>query len=463
MEPRSLQSIAAACGGRLLRGLPSATVSNVGTDSRAAPTGGLFVALAGERFDGHEFVVDAVRRGAVAALVDRQKLPPAELTCAVIAVENTRVALGQLAAAYRAEFHVPVVAVAGSNGKTTTKDLLVSILQQRAAVLGSRASFNNNIGVPLTVLEWERTHWAAVFELGTNHPGELAPLVKMVRPQSGILTSIGREHLEFFRTLEGVAEEQGWLAELLPADGTLWFNGDTPRFEQIARRAGARIVRVGLGPENDWRARELRADETGIDFGVEAPLPGISGRYRVNLLGRHQVTNALLALAVGATLGLTADELRSGLAACPPARRRLEVWSAHGVRVLDDAYNANPDSMDAALRTLQAYPCAARRVAVLGDMAEAGSDGAALHAEVGRTVAELGIDQLFAVGSRAAVMGAGARAAGLYRVLELGDIESAAAAVARFVRPGDVVLVKASRASRLERVSEALRAGVRSS
>ena len=212
----------------------------------------------------------------------------------VLVVDDARAALGRLAAAYRREFDLPVIAVGGSNGKTTAKELIASVLRQKLATLWSEASFNNDIGVPLTLLRLEKSHQAAVLEAGTNHPGELAPLVKMIQPKYGVITNIGREHLEFFGDVAGVAQEEGWLAELLPADGKLFVNGDNEWTEQIVRRTRATVVRVGLGEKNDWRAKGIRLDKNGVTFRVEAPKAEFSGEYRINLLGRHQVTNALV-------------------------------------------------------------------------------------------------------------------------------------------------------------------------
>ncbi len=368
-----------------------------------------------------------------------------------------RAALGKFAAAYRQGFELPVIAVAGSNGKTTTKELIASVLRQKLATLWSEASFNNDIGVPLTLLRLEKSHQAAVLEAGTNHPGELAPLVEMIQPKYGVLTNIGREHLEFFGNLAGVAEEEGRLAERLPTDGRLWINGDNEWTEPVAKRTHAIVVRVGLGEKNDWRARSIRLDKNGVTFRVEAPNAEYNGEYRINLLGRHQVTNALFAVAVSEELGLGRPAIRDGLAECPPPKMRLQFWEANGVRVLDDAYNANADSTLAALETLCDLPLQGRRVAVLGDMNELGAHSEAAHAEVGRRAAELGIGQLFAVGKMAPVTAQAARDAGLTRVIEFAEVESAVKAVRNFLKAGDVVLLKASRASRLERIAATLK------
>jgi UDP-N-acetylmuramoyl-tripeptide--D-alanyl-D-alanine ligase len=454
-----LTYVCAACEGELRRGSPEALVKRVATDTRRLEPGDLFFALAGERFDGHAFVREAARRGAVAVVVQRAKAPADDVGCAVIAVSDTRRALGQLAARYRAEFSLPVIAIAGSNGKTTTKELLAAVLRQKIFTLASEASFNNDIGVPLTLLRLERGHGAAVLEVGTNHPGELRPLVTMIQPQFGLLTNLGREHLEFFGDMAGVAQEEGTLAELLPEHGKFFLNGDSEWAPALARRTKAAVVRVGLGQSNDWRADDVRVSESGTSFHCVAPRPEFGGRYRLNLPGRHQALNALLAIAVAAELGVEAEAARRGLAACQPLQMRSQVWEAQGVRVLDDSYNANADSMRAALQTLRDLPCAGRRVAILGDMAELGPHTAAAHREIGQYAVEMGVGRLVSIGRWAHETAEAARAAGLRDVMEFPDVPAAAAAVTSLARPGDLVLIKASRAAALERMGEALRRG----
>ena len=457
MEARSLEFIAKACIGELVGGSPQTQVLRVRTDSRKVEAGDLFFALSGGRFDGHDFLHQAAGKGACGVVANRNRLPEGWGGTAIIAVDDTRKALGRLGAQYRKDFVLPTVAVGGSNGKTTTKELIAAVLRQKLATLWSEASYNNDIGVPLTLLRLQQSHQVAVFEVGTNHPGELAALAKMIRPDYGILTCVGREHLEFFGDLAGVAREQGSLAEELRTDGILLVNGDDKWAIRVAERSCARIVRVGLSPDNDWRARGIRVDLQGVTFQLEGPRREDSGECRIHLLGRHQVVNALFAVAIGVELGLNRAEITEGLAACRPPKMRLELCEYNGVRVLDDAYNANADSTTVALQTLQALPCKGRRVAVLGDMAELGAHSQAAHEEVGRQAAELGVGQLFAVGTMAPIIARAARDSGLVRVFEFADVETAATAVKRFVREGDVVLLKASRITRLERIGEALR------
>ena len=458
MEPCSLKFAAEICDAEIKSGAAEIEIKNICTDSRLAKAGDLFFALRGEKFDGHDFINEIVAKNVAAVVIEQKKIPAQLPACAVLVVDDVRIALGKFAAAYRRQFDLPVIAVGGSNGKTTVKELVASVLRQKFPTLWSEASFNNDIGVPMTLLRLDKTHQAAVLEAGTNHPGELAPLVKMIAPRFGVITNIGREHLEFFGDVTGVAQEEGALAELLPADGKLFLNGDNEWSEKIAARTQAKIVRVGIGEKNDWCAKKIRLDKSGVTFQVAAPQAEFCGEYRINLLGRHQVTNALFAIALGAELGLDRAEIQDGLVACPPPKMRLNFWEANGVRVLDDSYNANADSTIAALETLCGLPLQGRRVAVLGDMAELGAHSAAAHAEVGRRAAELKLGQLFAIGQMAAVTGKAARDAGLMRVFEFAEVEAALNVVKGFLKPGDVVLLKASRVSRLERIAEMLKA-----
>lgn len=456
MEPRPISYISEACHGELLSGRGEVVATGISTDSRKITRGDVFFAIRGDKFDGHDFLEQVAKAGASALVVDRGKAPKTTPS-AVIAVNNTRVALGEFAKRYRRDFKLKVVAVCGSNGKTTTKELLASILKRKLSVQWSEASFNNDIGVPITLLGISDKHGAAVLEAGTNHPGELKPLLEMIQPEYGVLTSIGREHLEFFRDVSGVAQEEGTLAEVLPADGRLFLNGDSDWAEPIARRCKGTTLLVGVGKGSGWRVGDVLIFEDGTRFKVLEGKADYRGEYMIRIPGRHQVMNAALALAVAAELGISAEEARRGLAECKPAKMRMQIWEVNGVRVLDDCYNANADSMVAALETLRDFACKGKKVAVLGDMAELGEHSATAHAEIGERAAQFGIDLLIAIGKWAAETASAAKAAGISRVEQFADVKSAATAVKKLVKPGDLVLLKASRSAAFERVGEALR------
>ena len=411
MPTLTLQQIAEATGGRLLYAEGSLAVGRVWTDSRTVRSGDLFVALDGERFDGHDYLAQAIAAGALAVVVSAGRCSGESSSLPRVEVKgSTRAAYGALAAWYRGRFDIPVIAVAGSNGKTSTKDLIASVLAEGGPCLASEGSFNNDVGVPATLLRLGNEHCSAVIELGTNHPGELAPLVRMTAPTMGVLTSIGREHMEFFGDLAGVA--QGWLPELLPSSGSLVVNGDAPEIEGVLKRCVATVTRVGYSDFNDWHIHDVRADATGSDFCLSTGDSQWDGSYRVNLLGQHQVLNASLALWVGKEQGLGRAECQRGLEGCKAAKMRLEVSRGKKWTVLNDAYNANADSMLAALGVLKSYPCPGRRVAVLGEMGELGDSSAADHAEVGRCAAVSAVDYLITVGPSASVLAEGARRAG---------------------------------------------------
>lgn len=460
MEERALSFFASACQAALTGAQPGVEVRRVSTDSRSVQAGDLFVAITGEHFDGHGFVAEALSRGAVGAVVERRALSslPSCGNGSLLLVENTRRALGSMAAAYRRGFELPVVAVGGSNGKTTTKELLASLLRERWDTLWSEASFNNDMGVPATLLKLEGRHGAAVLEVGTNHPGELAPLLGMIQPRYGILTSIGREHLEFFGDLEGVLEEEGWVGEVLPEDGMLFINGDCAGVEALVRRTRAAVTRVGFKEDNDWRTRVLKMDAAGVVFEVAAPDRRWTGEYFVPFPGRHQAVNATLGIATAAVLGLTREQVERGLKSCPAPKMRMQVRECDGIGILDDAYNANADSMLAALHTLRDMECAGRRVAVLGDMAELGAQSESAHGEIGRAAGQCHVEAVFAVGQWAGLVTAEARRAGVGTTRVLKTAEEAGVAVKEYARRGDMILFKASRAMRLERASAVLTA-----
>jgi UDP-N-acetylmuramoyl-tripeptide--D-alanyl-D-alanine ligase len=457
METRTLQFLAHASDGRLVNCRAEAAFDAVIADSKQVRAGVVFWALKGERFDGHDFVAAAVEAGAVACVVAESNASSLPENLPFVIVSDTRAALGKLGARYRQDFSPTVIAVAGSNGKTSVKDTLRSVLGEAMETVASEASFNNEIGVPQTLLRIEQKHRAAVLELGTNHPGELAPLIRMAAPMFGVITSIGREHLEHFHDLAGVAREEGTLAELLPREGALYINGDSPEVASIIARAKCRVVTVGAGESCDWRVTPFAPEESGTRFQLSSPDRAWSGEWQISLLGRHHAFNAALAIAVGRDLGVGRAAVQRGLSMCKPAKMRMQIERIGGATILNDAYNANADSMRAALTTLAEFQTSGRRIAVLGDMGELGATAEAAHREVGALAGELGIDHVVAIGRQALWTADCARAAGARDASAFANFETAAAAIQQLVQAGDVVLVKASRAAKLERVVEALR------
>lgn len=455
-EVWGIDFILQSTGGVLSQHGSSPIFARLNTDSRSVHAGELFVAIRGDAFDGHDFLAAATASGAIGVLVDRPVTLPENV--AVITVGNTRRALGQIAAAHRARFDVPVFAVAGSNGKTTTKELLASCLSQRMPTLRSIKSFNNDIGVPLTLLGLGAEHGAAVLEAGTNHPGELAPLIRMISPQFGVMTSLGGEHLEHFIDMAGVVAEEAVLAELLPSSGKLFLYGDSQWSSCMAKRCTAEVIQVGSQSHNDWRLLDVTLGWEATRFRVEAPNQSLSGEYEVRLIGRHQAMNALLAISAAASLGLSRQEIDRGFAECVPPPMRMSHWMVNGVRVLDDAYNANVDSMKAALHTLGSLPVDGRRIAVLGEMAELGDHTLAAHDEIGAAAALAGCHMVLAVGASAGHTVAAASAGGVREAIGFVDAEAAAEWLLGKVRDGDAVLLKASRAMRFERIAGVLKA-----
>ncbi len=460
MEPRTLQHLARVCDGELREAVGvsgSSWVTRVSTDSRALKSGDVFFALSGDQFDGHDYLDVVHREGALAAVVARERSAQGPSRFTRILVDNPRAALGRLAAEYRKGFQFPVVAVAGSNGKTTTKELIASLLGTCMSVWKSPASYNNDVGVPLTLLGLERHHQVAVLEVGTNHPGELSPLLKWIAPHIGVLTNIGKEHLEYFGDLEGVATEEGELAASLPPDGVLIVGGESPLLDKVVARAVCRVIRVGFRETDDWQIEVKSVDWAGTTFSLSAGAMGYAGTYQVPVPGRHFAANAALALAVAEALNVSAEQACRALTTFEPPKQRFRWSQIQDVHLIDDTYNANEDSMRAALETLTDLPCAGRRVAVLGDMAELGPHAETAHAEVARLCATR-VDALFVVGQFASWTEAAAIRNGLTRVAAFPSAQELIPALLGYLRAGDQVLVKASRSSRLEEVVKVLKA-----
>jgi len=440
-----LSDVAQRIGGSLHG--DDASFARVISDTRQLRRGDLFVALSGERFDGHDFLRRALQLGAVGALVSRlQDGVPGQ----VLAPDDTLSALQRYAASWRRDFIVPAVGVAGSNGKTTTRHLLATVLEAQGPVLATQGNLNNHIGVPLTLLGLRAEHRSAVIEMGANHIGEIAPLAALAAPTVGVITASGEDHLEGFGSVEASARTNGELFAALPADGSAVINADDACAELWRKQAAhCRRLTFGFSKDADIRARTVTLARDGSTFDLVTP----RGQIKVSLLlpGRHNVSNALAAAAVGVELGVPLDMIGARLATARPVSGRGG-WceTADGVRVLDDTYNANPASLRAALDLLAQQP--APRIAVLGDMGELGASASRLHEVCGDYARRVGVDTLFGLGPLSAHTVAGfGRGAHHFDALE-----PLLAALQQALTPGAVVLVKGSRSARMERVVAAL-------
>jgi UDP-N-acetylmuramoyl-tripeptide--D-alanyl-D-alanine ligase len=458
MDPILISEVAGAVGGRMLVAAPT-TIRAVCTDTRDIRPDSLFVALRGDTFDGHDYLAQAAAGGAVAALVDRDVPPVPGL--ALLRVDDARRAMGRLATFVRRRFKGTVIAVVGSNGKTGTKHLIHAALSSELRGTMSPKSFNNDVGVPVTLFAADPSDDFVVLEMGTNHPGEIAHLSRMAEPDVAVITNVGAEHLEFFGDLAGVARENAQVVAGMGPTGRVFVNGDDASVvaHVVTGDPGRpHATLFGSHERNLVRPSNVRGTIEGTTFDWVDVIAGSLGPLFVPLLGRHTATNAIAAVLVASDLGVPYDHIRRGLAAATGPAMRLQLDRAGPVTILNDAYNANPTSMAAALETVRDLPTAGRRIAVLGDMLEMGDAAAAGHADVGRLAAASNLDALVCVGPLSATIAAAATAAGLANVSHLATTADAAAAVPPMLRAGDLVLLKASRGMRLEKVAAAIHA-----
>ncbi|RRQ22509.1 UDP-N-acetylmuramoyl-tripeptide--D-alanyl-D-alanine ligase [Thiohalobacter thiocyanaticus] len=443
MIAMALSEAARTVAGRL-QGV-DARFAGLSTDSRSLERGNLFVALTGERFDGHDYLDQVAAAGAAGALVSTAVA--GSLPC--IRVSDTRRALGGLAAAWRTRFDIPLVAVTGSNGKTTVKEMLAAILGEEHRVLATRGNLNNDIGVPLTLARLGEEHTAAVIEMGANHPGEIAWLTDLARPTVALITNAGPAHLEGFGSLEGVARAKAEIYDGLDAEGLAVVNRDDAFAGYwLERLQGRRIMTFGLEVESD-----ISAGVTPLASGQRLALRTPAGSIDVELAlpGRHNAMNALAATAAALGAGASLPAVQTGLERIRPVGGRLQLHRcADGIGVIDDTYNANPGSVRAALEVLQQLP--GEHWLVLGDMGELGGDSEALHREIGAQAAAAGCDRLFTLGGQAAA----AALAFSGPAAHFDDIEALQAELNTQLHPDVQLLVKGSRSMRMERVVQTL-------
>jgi UDP-N-acetylmuramoyl-tripeptide--D-alanyl-D-alanine ligase len=452
----TLADVLAATGGVLSTPLAGGTaLTGVSIDSRTIGPGALFVAVRGPRFDGHDFLAEAAGKGAAAALVQREGLAPAGLP--LVRVADTTTGLSRLARHVRREAALPVVGVTGSVGKTTTKDMTAHLLATRGPVLKTEGNLNNQYGLPLTLLRLTPEHTAAVLEMGMSGPGEIRALSTLAEPDVATITRVAPVHLEFFPSVDAIAEAKAEILEGLRPGGTAVLNGDDPRVRAIGERFRGRVLWFGRDRRGDVSAESWRGTASGMRFDLR--LAGQTVEVALPLAGPHFVTSFLAAAAAAHVLGVSPEAMAEAATGLRPARHRGEVVRlGEGVTLLDDCYNSSPEALEAAVVALALLP-GRRRVAVLGDMLELGPAGPMLHHAAGQSLAGR-VDVVVGVGALASEIVEGAREAGVpvASLHHFPAAQDAAAAVGDLVRPGDAVLVKGSRGVRLEAVVDAIAA-----
>ena len=452
MKNLTLGNIAAVCGGTYHgeKIKLDQEVTSITTDSREASQGCLFVAIVGERSDGHSFIAQTAQKGALAVLCEKK--PDVDIPC--ILVESSMKAIRDIAAFYLKQLNIPVVGITGSVGKTSTKETVASVLSQKYRTLKTQGNFNNELGLPLTIFRIREEDEIAVLEMGISHFGDMTTLARIARPDTCLITNIGTAHLEYLGDRDGVFRAKTEMLEFMKPDGQIVLNGDDDKLSALKEYKGIRPVFFGLGPENDVRAEEIvtrgfegtdcRIVLDGNAFPVHIPVPGL-----------HMVVNALAAAAVGRIYGLTDEEIRSGIEAVKTLKGRFHVTATEHYLVADDCYNANPMSMKASLDILK--DGRGRRIAILGDMGELGPEETALHEEVGRHAADCGIDMLLCAGKLSKYMAKAARQQNPdLPVVYEEERDHLIERLPGLLKDGDTILVKASHFMQFEKIVTAL-------
>ena len=452
MSMWTLHQILEATGGEVVRGSSSAAVGGIAIDSRRLAPGEAFVAIQGKRFDGHDFVDEAAHRGASCLIVSYLPTPRnGAASLPTILVDDTTQALGDLARFHRRRFTQPFIAITGSCGKTTTKELIAQLLGGPDAILKTFGTQNNHIGVPLTILRMMPHHEMAVVELGSNHPGEIRYLASIVEPDVALITNIGPVHLEFFKSMVGVLREKTSLLEALRPDGVAVLPGDQLDVcLEASRHLPETVRRVTFGTTDrcDLQALDVQRTAQGMLLRLRDHL----GPWTIPLVGYHNVENTLAAVACAWAMGVPLSQAKERLTSCTPMPLRSEVVRCHGLTILNDCYNANPLSVARALETLRDME-ARRKVAIMGDMLELGAYAPAAHQAIGRLAAQLGIDAVMAVGDHAEEIAQGVREARSDGVTTYRTVPELLKELPTKLQDGDGLLVKGSRKLNLEQVT----------
>lgn len=447
----TLKDVLSATGGALLQSRAS-SFSGVSTDSRQIKKDDLFIPIIGEKFDGHKFIVSALKKGASGTLTSDKKMAlPKDKT--VILVKDTLKAYHQIARAYKEKFRIPFIGVTGSSGKTTTKDMLASILSRSGKTLKTEENFNNEIGVPKTLLTLNKTHRYAVIEMAMQGLGEIEELAWIARPDVAVITNVGSAHMESLGTEKNIAKAKGEILKFQKKKDIAILPADDKYFSYLKKKAKGKVLSFGIDSPADVSAKDIRYLCDSSNFTIESK--DLKVQIDLPLPGKHNIYDTLAAAAAAHAAGIKPDQIKKGLESFKLSSKRLNIINVDGIRIIDDTYNANPDSMAASLSILENYP--GRRIAVLGDMLELGKIAKKSHENIGRFAANLNIESLVAVGNLSKYTAMGAKAGGLKNVHSSKTNGEAVAILKKMTRPNDTILIKGSRGMRMEKIVEALK------
>lgn len=454
MEPINISEIAFAVKGEMFNCAGDFFIKGVSTDSRKIKSGDLFIPISGVNFDGHDFIGNAVTAGAVLVLsekdLNKEDFP-------YIKVKSTKDALLDLAAYYRSKFNIPAVAITGSSGKTTTKEMIAAVLGESFNVLKNEGNYNNTIGLPLTIFNLNKSHEICVLEMGMNSFGEIESLASIVKPNIAVITNIGTAHIEYLGSRENIMKAKMEIFKFFTSKDTLILNGDDDILARIKDK-GFDILNIGLKNKNHISAFDIiQIEDKGMEFSVH--IGENVERFFVPLIGNHNVYNGLCAIAVGFCTGMSIEKIKRGLSGFVSASMRMETYTlSNGIKVINDAYNANPQSMVAAMEVLINLHCNSRRVLVLGDMLELGIHSENEHYKIGFLAANIGIDILITVGEKSEAIARGALENGMHKdnVFHFADNHHVINEIWNILLPLDTVLIKGSRAVKMEEIAHFL-------
>ncbi|HHY77409.1 MAG TPA: UDP-N-acetylmuramoyl-tripeptide--D-alanyl-D-alanine ligase [Clostridiales bacterium] len=454
METMSIREIADALNGKLINYKEDIMIKGISTDSRKIKKDDLFIPIKGLNFDGHDFIQNAIDSGACAVL-SQYNIEPCNFT--YILVEDTQSALIKLAQYYKKKFEIPSIAVTGSSGKTTTKEMIASVLSEKFDVLKNEGNLNNNIGLPISVFRLEKHHDICVFEMGMNKPGEIETLASIVKPDIAVITNIGTAHIGYFGSRENILKAKKEVFTFFTKNNIAVLNGDDDMLSTITD-TDFKIIRYGLKEYNHLRAKDIKQrEDMGMEFTVN--IDGREENFFIPLLGVHNVYNALSAIAVGLTMNMEIESIRRGLQNFVPAKMRMEIYDTKdNIKIINDSYNANPDSAIAAIEVLKSMPSSGRKVLIIGDMLELGDYTVEGHRKVGEKVAESNIEVLITIGEKAKEVINGALSKGMNKeqIYSFKDNEDAISKISSILATNDVVLIKGSRMMKLEEIVDYL-------